>query len=182
MLLHELPDLLVELVLDLQVVGDGAEAVRFLVARKPAFLRLVIATREDPPLPLARLRSQGSLAEIRADDLRFTTSEVGFFLNSSMSLSLSEENIARLSKRTEGWIAGLQMAALSLHGGDPRSFFESFRGDDRYIADYLIEEVLQRQEQVVRQFLLKTSILDSLSAPLCAALTGELSSARKMLD
>ncbi len=149
------------------------EAVRFLVDRKPLLLGLVIAIREDPPLPLARLRSSGSLAEIRADDLRFTTVEAGSFLNSSMSLSLSEENVARLSKRTEGWIAGLQMAALSLQGrGDADAFIAAFGGTNRYVLDYLAEEVLSRQDEETRHFLLETSILGRMSAGLCEAVTG----------
>ncbi len=149
------------------------EAVRFLVDRRPPPLRLAIATREDPPLPLARLRSSGSLAEIRADELRFTTAEAGLFLNSSMSLSLSEENVARLSKHTEGWIAGLQMAALSLQGReDADAFIAAFGGTNRYILDYLAEEVFARQEEKTRRFLLETSILGRMSAGLCEAVSG----------
>jgi len=158
------------------------EAVRFLVDCRPPFLRLVIATREDPPLPLARLRSNDSLAEIRADDLRFTTAEAGRFLNSSMSLSLSEENVARLSKRTEGWIAGLQMAALSLQGReDSDAFIDAFGGTNRYILDYLAEEVFARQDEQTRRFLLETSILGRMSAGLCEALTGRRG-AQEMLE
>ncbi len=159
------------------------EAVRFLVDRKPPFLRLVIATREDPPLPLARLRSQGSLAEIRADDLRFTTSEAGLFLNSSMSLSLSGQHVARLSKRTEGWIAGLQLAALSLRGrGDADAFIADFGGTDRHILDYLVEEVFARQDEATRRFLLETSILSRMNAALCEALSGRGGAAQQMLE
>lgn len=158
------------------------EAVRFLVDRKPPFLRLVIATREDPPLPLARLRSQGSLAEVRADDLRFTTDEAGLYLNSSMSLSLSEDNVARLSKRTEGWIVGLQMAGLSLQGrGDADSFIAAFGGTNRYILDYLAEEVFARQDEETRRFLLETSILGQMSAGLCEAVSGSRG-AQQMLE
>ncbi|MGA2380892.1 MAG: BTAD domain-containing putative transcriptional regulator [Spirochaetia bacterium] len=149
------------------------EAVRLLVDRRPPLLRLVIATREDPPLPLARLRSSGALTEIRADDVRFTMSEAGLFLNSSMSLLLSGANVARLSKRTEGWIAGLQMAALSLQGrGDADAFISAFGGTNRYILDYLAEEVFSRQEEETRRFLLETSILDRMSAGLCEAVSG----------
>ncbi len=158
------------------------EAVRFLVDRRPPLLRIVIATREDPPLPLARLRSGGALGEIRADDLRFTTSEAGRFLNSSMALSLSEENVSRLSKRTEGWIAGLQMAALSLQGrGDADAFIAAFGGTNRYILDYLAEEVFSRQDEETRGFLLETSILGRMSAGLCEAVTGRRG-AQEMLD
>ena len=158
------------------------EAVRFLVDRRPSRLRLVIATREDPPLPLARLRSSGSLAEIRADDLRFTTSEAGRFLTTSMSLSLSEENIERLSTRTEGWIAGLQMAALSLQGrGDADAFIAEFGGTNRFILDYLAEEVFARQDEETRQFLLDTSILDRMCAGLCETVSGKRG-AQEMLE
>ncbi len=158
------------------------EAVRFLVDRKPPLLRLVIATREDPPLPLARLRSQGSLAEIRADNLRFTTGEASQFLNSSMALSLSEQNVAQLSKRTEGWIAGLQMAALSLQGrGDVEAFITAFGGTNRFILDYLAEEVFARQDEETQHFLLETSILDRMSAGLCEAVSGR-NGAQQMLE
>ena len=158
------------------------EAVRFLVDRRPPLLHLVIATREDPPLPLARLRSQGSLAEIRADELRFTTEEAGRFLNFSMSLSLSEENVGRLSRRTEGWIAGLQMAALSLRGrGDVDAFIAAFGGTNRHILDYLVEEVFARQDEEARRFLLETSILGRMSAGLCEAVSGTRG-AQEMLE
>jgi len=158
------------------------DAVRFLVDRRPPRLRLVIASREDPPLPLARLRSNGTLAEIRADDLRFTTSEAGLFLNSSMSLLLSEDNIARLSRRTEGWIAGLQMAALSLQGGrDAEAFIAAFGGTNRYILDYLAEEVFSRQDEETRRFLLETSILGRMTAGLCEAVSGRRG-AQEMLE
>jgi LuxR family transcriptional regulator, maltose regulon positive regulatory protein len=161
---------------------DIHEAVLFLVDRKPPSLRLIIATREDPPLPLARLRSHGSLGEIRADDLRFTTPEAAIFLNTSMALSLSAENVARLSKNTEGWIAGLQMAALSLQGRrDADAFIASFGGTNRYILDYLAEEVLGRQDAETQRFLLETSILGRMSAGLCEALRGR-PGAQKILE
>ena len=137
-------------------------------------MHLVIATREDPPLPLARLRVRGQLTELRAADLRFTPAEAAEFLNQMMGLNLSAENIAALEARTEGWIAGLQLAALSMQGrSDAASFIKSFTGSHHFILDYLVEEVLQRQPEHVRNFLLQTAILDRLSSPLCDAVTGQ---------
>jgi LuxR family maltose regulon positive regulatory protein len=138
----------------------------------PGSVHLVIATRVDPPLPLARLRARGHLSEIRESDLRFTTEEAAAFLNRTMGLRLSAEDIAALEARTEGWVAGLQLAGLSLQDvADPHAFVTAFRGDDRYIADYLLEEVLQRQPEEFQQFLMQTSILDRLGGPLCDAVT-----------
>ena len=137
-------------------------------------MHLVITTREDPQLPLARLRAQGRLTELRAADLRFTPTEAAEFLNQVMSLNLSAADIAALEDRTEGWIAGLQLAALSMQGReDVHGFIRSFAGDHRYIVDYLVEEVLQRQPEPVRSFLLQTAILDRLNGPLCDAVTGQ---------
>src|SRR5690348_4557257 len=136
-------------------------------------MHLVIATREDPPLPLARLRARGQLTELRAADLRFTPAEAAEFLTQVMGLSLSAADIATLEERTEGWIAGLQLAALSMQGHqDVSGFIRAFAGDHRYIVDYLVEEVLQRQSEVVRRFLLQTAILDRMNGPLCDAVTG----------
>ncbi len=149
-------------------------ALAFLVEHLPPQMHLVIATREDPQLPLARLRARGHLTEVRAADLRFTASEAAAFLKQVMGLSLSAEDIAALEDRTEGWIAGLQLAALSLQGHqDVAGFIQAFAGDHRYIVDYLVEEVLQRQPAPVRSFLLQTSILDRLHGPLCDAVTGQ---------
>jgi LuxR family maltose regulon positive regulatory protein len=149
-------------------------ALTFLLEYLPPQIHLVIATREDPHLPLARLRSQDQLTELRAADLRFTSSEAAEFLNQVMGLDLSAEEIATLETRTEGWIAGLQMAALSMQGReDIPGFIRAFAGDNRYIVDYLVEEVLQRQSERVRSFLLQTSILDRLSGSLCDAVTGQ---------
>ena len=149
-------------------------ALTFLVEHLPPQMHLVIATREDPQLPLARLRARGHLTELRAADLRFTASEAAAFLNQVMGLSLSAADIAALEDRTEGWIAGLQLAALSMQGHqDVPGFIRAFAGDHRYIVDYLVEEVLQRQPEPVRSFLLQTSILDRLSGPLCDAVTGQ---------
>jgi LuxR family transcriptional regulator, maltose regulon positive regulatory protein len=147
-------------------------ALTFLLEHLPPHLHLVIATREDPHLPLARLRARGQLSELRAADLRFTLSEAAGFLEGAMDSSLSVEDIAALETRTEGWIAGLQLAALSMRGReDVPGFIRAFAGDNRYILDYLVEEVLQRQPERVRSFLLQTSILDRLSGPLCDAVT-----------
>src|SRR5919202_1662639 len=122
------------------------EALAFLLERLPPRLHLVLATREDPPLPLARLRARGQLTELRAADLRFTAAEAAEFLNSVMGLNLSPADIAALEERTEGWIAGLQLAALSMQGHqDVSGLIRAFAGDNRYIVDYLIDEVLQRQ-------------------------------------
>src|SRR5437868_5017194 len=171
-----LPDHFV-LVLDDYHVIDAKPvdlALTFLVEHLPPQMHLVIATREDPLLPLARLRARGELTELRAADLRFTPSEAAEFLNSVMGLTLSPGDIAALEDRTEGWIAGLQLAALSMRGReDIPEFIRAFAGDHRYIVDYLVEEVLQRQSAPVRSFLLQTSILDRLNGPLCDAVTGQ---------
>ena len=171
-----LPDHFV-LVLDDYHVIDAPlvdQALTFLLEHLPPQMHLVIATREDPPLPLARLRAQGQLTELRAADLRFTPAEAADFLNRVIGLSLAVADIAALEDRTEGWIAGLQLAALSLQGHqDVAGFIRAFAGDNRYVVDYLIEEVLQRQPESVRSFLLHTAILDRLNGPLCDAVTGQ---------
>ena len=150
------------------------QALAFLLDHLPARMHLVIASRSDPPLPLARLRGRGELTELRAADLRFTPVEAAVFLNDAMGLDLSAADVAVLETRTEGWIAGLQLAALSMRGReDVPGFIGAFAGDDRYIVDYLVEEVLQRQPERVRNFLLQTSILDRLSGPLSDAVTGQ---------
>src|SRR3989440_6977863 len=171
-----LPDNFV-LVLDDYHVLDAKPvdmALTYLVEHLPPQMHLVIATREDPLLPLSRLRARGELTELRAADLRFTPSEAAEFLNSVMGLTLSPGDIAALEDRTEGWIAGLQLAALSMRGReDIPEFIRAFTGDHRYILDYLVEEVLTRQPEPVRSFLLQTAILDRLSGSLCDALTGQ---------
>ncbi|MHC1781893.1 MAG: LuxR C-terminal-related transcriptional regulator [Anaerolineaceae bacterium] len=150
------------------------QALTFLVEHMPPQMVLIIATREDPQLPLARLRARGQLIELRAADLRFTPTEAADFLNQVMGLNLSTDDIAALEARTEGWIAGLQLAALSVQGHhDTTSFIQSFTGSHRFILDYLVEEVLQRQSERVSSFLLQTSILDQLCSPLCDAVTGQ---------
>src|SRR6266566_9746965 len=136
-------------------------------------MHLLIASRADPPLPLASLRARGELAEIRAADLRFTPDEAAAYLNEAMGLDLTARDVVALEGRTEGWIAALQLAALSIQGrDDPADFIAGFAGDDRYIVDYLADEVLHRQPEHVRQFLLQTSILGRLTGPLCDAVTG----------
>ncbi|HZG66676.1 MAG TPA: LuxR C-terminal-related transcriptional regulator, partial [Herpetosiphonaceae bacterium] len=145
----------------------------------PPALHLVIATRVDPPLPLARLRARGQLTEVRGADLRFTAGEAAEFLRRVMGLDLTEDDMAALEARTEGWIAGLQLAACSLQGrDDSAAFVAAFSGSHRYVLDYLVEEVLQRQPSEVKQFLLHTSILDRLTAPLCDALVEQPGSTR----
>jgi LuxR family transcriptional regulator, maltose regulon positive regulatory protein len=149
-------------------------ALAFLVEHLPAQLHLVIAGRTDPPLSLARLRARDRLIELRAADLSFTPIESTAFLNEVMRLDLTQTDVAALAERTEGWIAGLQMAALSLQGREDRSnFVRAFTGSHRFVLDYLIEEVLERQTPATQDFLLKTSILEQMTAALCDALTGE---------
>ena len=149
------------------------QALVFLVEHLPPQMHLVIATREDPHLPLARLRARGQLTELRAADLRFTPSEAAEFLNQVMGLNLSAEDIAALETRTEGWIAGLQLAAISMQGHqDAASFIQSFTGSHHFVLDYLIEEVLHQQPENVQTFLLRTSILDRMCGPLCDAVLG----------
>ena len=158
-------------VVDARAVDD---ALAFLLEHLPPRMHLIVATREDPQLPLPRLRARGQLAELRAADLRFTPSEAAEFFKGAMGLNLSAEDIAVLETRTEGWIAGLQLAALSMRGReDVFGFVRAFAGDNRYVVDYLVEEVLRRQPEHIRSFLLQTSILDRLSGPLCDAVTGQ---------
>ncbi len=149
------------------------EAIAYLIDHLPPLMHLVITTREDPQLPLARLRARGQMTELRVSDLRFTPDEaVDFF--AGMGIKLLPEEITALEERTEGWIAGLQLAALAIQSGpDVPAFIRDFSGDHRYIMDYLVEEVLRRQPEPVRRFLLQTSILDRLHGPLCNAVTGQ---------
>jgi LuxR family maltose regulon positive regulatory protein len=176
--LATIPDNLV-LVLDDYHVIDAPQvddALTFLIEHLPPQLHLVIATREDPPLSLARMRARGRLTELRAADLRFSHDETAEFLNRVMGLNLSVEDIAALETRTEGWIAGLQLAALAMQGTlsmqgrqDTATFIQSFTGSHRFVMDYLVEEVLHQQPKHVQTFLLRTSILDRLCGPLCDA-------------
>lgn len=149
------------------------DTVAFLVEHLPPALHLVLVSRGDPPLPLARWRARGELVEIRAQDLRFTLEETAGFLNGAKGLALSPPLVEALHERTEGWVTGLQLAALSLKGSpDPAAFVRAFAGSHRYVLDYLMDEVLQHQPPHVQRFLLETSILTRLSAPLCTAVTG----------
>ena len=145
-------------------------SVEFLLEHLPGSLRLVVASRSDPPLPLARLRARGQSAELRAADLRFTLAEAAQLMAASTGLDLPEDVVGALGERTEGWVAGLQLAALSLQGRrDVEGFVAEFSGSHRYVLDYLTEEVLDRQPPDIRTFLLETSVLDRLSGALCDA-------------
>jgi LuxR family maltose regulon positive regulatory protein len=154
----------------------------FLLDHLPSRVHLVIASRADPALPLARLRARGDLVEVRAADLRFTPAEAAAYLNTAMGLDLTPGDVEVLEGRTEGWIAALQLAALSLAGRDDvAGFIAGFAGDDRYVVDYLVEEVLQRLPDSVQSFLLYTSVLDRMNGSLCDALTGD-DGGRAMLE
>ena len=160
---------------DYHVIDSPAvdAALTFLLDHLPPQMHLVITTREDPPLPLTRLRVRGQLTEIRAADLRFTVDEAAAFLHQTMGLTLAAGDITALDARTEGWIAGLQLAALSMQGRDDvHGFVRAFAGDNRYVVDYLVDEVLTGLPAPVRDFLLQTSILDRLTGDLCDAVTG----------
>lgn len=173
---------------DYQFINSQAihEAVAFLLEHCPVTFHLVIATRSDPQLPLARMRARGQMIELRSTDLRFTVPEATSFLNVVMGLHLDHNAVTALEDRTEGWVAGLQMASLALQGslsardpGDVAKFIQGFSGTNRYILDYLLEEVLANQPEEIQAFLLRTAILERLSAPLCDALLageGEASS------
>jgi LuxR family transcriptional regulator, maltose regulon positive regulatory protein len=171
---------------DCRTVDD---ALAFLLDNLPPQMHLVVASREDPPLSLARLRARGHLIEVRAADLRFTPAEAVEFLNRVMELALSEEEVAVLERRTEGWIAGLQLAALALQAmlsqhedADTAGFIDAFSGSHQFVLDYLLEEVFERQPRHLQDFLLCTSILDRLCAPLCDAVLGTVPpSAEEML-
>lgn len=157
-------------------------SVAFFLEHLPPQIRLVITTRADPPLPLASLRADGNLLEVRAADLRFTPDEASTYLSDAMALSLTAADVETLEGRTEGWIAALQLAALSLQGReDPTSFIAEFAGDDRFILDYLADEVLEHQSPEIRDFLLATSVLPRLTGPLCAAVTG-IDDAKSVLE
>ena len=182
------------LVLDdyhLVALNEIDDALTFLLDHLPPQMHLVITTREDPNLPLARYRGRGQLTEVRAADLRFTPDECARFLNESMGLTLSAKELSALETRTEGWITGLQLAALSVQGrvendsNTVGTFIQAFAGSHHFILDYLIEEVLQHQSEDVRDFLLHTSILERLSGALCDAVTGsdgKLSNSQGMLE
>jgi len=178
-----IPDDLI-LVLDDYHLTDAKsvdDALTFLIEHLPPQMHLVITTREDPSLPIPRLRARNQLTELRAVDLRFTPVEAAEFLNQVMGLNLTVEEVNALEARTEGWIAGLQLAALSMKGQqDVHGFIQAFAGDHRYIVDYLVEEVLRRQPEPIRNFLLQTSILDRLNGSLCDAVTAQTGSKSKL--
>ena len=174
--INAIPDKFIFVLDDYHMLDSKAvdNALTFLVEHQPPQMHLVITTREDPNFPLARLRVRGRLTELRATDLRFTPSEAAEFLNQVMDLNLSTEEVAILETRTEGWIASLQLAALSMQGHqDVLGFIQAFAGDHQYIVDYLVEEVLKRQPETIRNFLLQTAILDRLNGPLCDAVTSQ---------
>ena len=173
--LSALPDELDLVLDDYHVIDDPAvhEGMVFLLDHLPPQVHLLITTRADPPFPLARLRARGELVEVRAADLRFTGEEAWTYLNEVMGLGLGSEDVAALEGRTEGWVAALQLAALSMEGReDAADFVARFTGNDRYIVDYLVEEVLERLPAEIRTFLLDTCILERLNGPLCDAVTG----------
>ena len=158
-------------VVDARTVDD---AVTFLLEHLPPQMHLVISTREDPQLPLARLRARGQMTELRTTDLRFSPADATAFLNDVMGLQLAEADVSALESRTEGWITGLQLAAISMRGRDDATgFIASFTGSHRFVLDYLVEDVLQQQPERVQAFLLRTSILDQLCGPLCDAVVGD---------
>ena len=151
------------------------EGVAFILEHRPPQLHLALTSRTEPPLPLTRLRVRNQVTELRESDLRFSPQEIALFLNKIMGLSLSAADVSALEARTEGWVAGLQLAALSIQGyGDTHGFVQAFTGSHRYVIDYLAEEVLAQQSPPLRDFLLKTSILERLSGPLCDAVLGQL--------
>ena len=147
--------------------------MEYFIEHQPTQIHLIISTREDPPLPLASMRASGHMTEIRAHDLRFTPDEANQFFNHSMHLKLAAETVSTLEARTEGWVVGLQLAALALQNlPNPHEFIQTFRGTHRYLLDYLAEEVLRQQDEEIRNFLFQTAVLEKFNAPLCNALTG----------
>jgi LuxR family maltose regulon positive regulatory protein len=162
--------------------GSVHEAVAFLLEHLPENIHLVVSGRADPPLPLSKLRARGEVNELRAPDLRLTSEEATAFLKDAMGLALSGRDVAALEEVTEGWVAALQLAALSMQGrGDVSGFVEAFSGSNRHVLDFLGEEVLGRQPEPVRGFLLRTSVLQNMAAPLCDALMGR-SDGQQMLE
>lgn len=170
---------------DAHTVCDGPvlELLTFLLDHAPPRLHLVLTAREEPDLPLARLRAQGRLVELRAADLRFAPDEAERFLTESMGLPVEPEDARTLARTTEGWVAGLQLAALSLHGrDDPAAFVRSFAGEHRHVLDYLSHEVLRGVEPRVQRFLLETSVLDRMCGSACDAVTGRNDGAETLVD
>ncbi len=163
--------------------ADIHAGMNFLLEHLPPSLNLVIATRIDPPLPLSRLRVRGQLTEVRISDLRFSTDEASLFLNDLMNLDLTLSDVNALETRTEGWIAGLQLAALSMQNrSDTHAFIQDFTGSQHFVLEYLVEEVLQHQPESLQNFLLETSMLQRMSAPLCNAVTGSTESMDVLAD
>ncbi len=161
---------------DYHAIEDRAiqQGMTFLLDRLPPNAHLLLATRADPPLPLARLRARGELVEVRSADLRFTNTEAAAYLSETMDLALTDADVSTLADRTEGWAAALQLAGLSLRDrDDPSAVVAKFAGDERFIVEYLVDEVLDRQSPTVRNFLLATSVLDRLTGSLCDAVTGQ---------
>ena len=180
------PDPIILILDDYHVIETKAihAAVAFVLDHQPPQLHLIISTRSDPPLPVSRLRGRGHLSELRTSDLRFTASEAATFLNEVMGLRLSVEDVAALETRTEGWIVGLQMAALSLQGRDRLDAGRSigaFTGSHRYVLDYLSDEVMMQQPEEIQAFLLRTAILERLAGPLCDHVTGQ-DNGQRMLE
>ena len=186
-LINELADLPHEIAIvldDYHLIGSEAvhEAISFLIEHVPENVRLVVSGRTDPPLPLPKLRVRGQMAELGAADLRFTTEEATAFLEGVMGLTLSPGDVAALEEVTEGWVAALQLAALSMRDReDVSGFVRAFSGSNRHVLDFLSEEVLGRQPEAVKVFLLQTSVLERMSSPLCDALTGR-SDGQEMLE
>ena len=176
----------------LAIVLDDVHAVEssavdalatFLIEGSPVNVRTLVTSRQDPAWPLGRWRARGQLSELRAVDLRFTGEEVAAFFARAKDIAIADEDVAVLAARTEGWVAGLRLAALSLRGrSDGAAFVRDFAGDHRFVVDYLLEEVLRRQPDPVRRFLLRTSVLDRLCGPLCDAVTGEEGGAALLAD
>jgi LuxR family maltose regulon positive regulatory protein len=159
------------------------QALGFLLDHLPAGVHMVLSTRADPPLPLAGMRARGELAELRVAELRFTGEEALALLNGSMGLQVAADDVERLAERTEGWVAGLYLAGLSLRGRpDPSAFVASFQGDHRHVADFLTTEVLDCQPEEIRTFLLRTSLLERLSGPLCDAVLETKGSAGRLRE
>ncbi len=182
--LSALPDLLTLVLDDYHVIESSAihDGLTFLVEHMPSQMRLIMTTRADPPLPLARMRVRGQLLELRSTDLRFSSPQIATFFTDVMGLTLTTEEVTALDSRVEGWIAGLQLAGLALQGkSDPAGFIASFAGDHHYVLDYLGDEILDRQPEVMQQFLLQTSILERLNADLCDTVTGTAES-RSVLE
>jgi LuxR family transcriptional regulator, maltose regulon positive regulatory protein len=170
---------------DYHVIADAEvhRSMTWLIEHRPPNLQVVLATRSDPPFPLARLRARGEVIELRAADLRFSDVEAAGLLNGRLGLGLDAADIGRLQTRTEGWAAGLQLAGLSLRGRSrPHEFIAAFAGDDRHVVDYLGAEVLDTLPPEMRRFMRRTAILDRLAAPLCDAVTGEEGSAARLDD